>query len=109
MAHSPQVKAIKQNRNELAELIEGDLISIANELNNQGLLPDTAHREIVSSTASFQRANQLIQHVITRVKIDSTQYQVFYRVLVKHFDPEVLRHLLQELDGESVLYCKVCS
>ena len=101
------VRAIKQNCNELAELIEGNLITIANELNGQGLLPDPAHREIVNNPPSFQSANKLILHVITRVKINPAQYQVFYRVLENHFQADVLT--LPNLDGESVLYCTVCS
>ena len=109
MDDSSQVRAIKQNRNKLAELIQGDLISIANDLNAQRLLPDVTHGNIVSNPPSFQSANDLIQRGIAQVKIDPAKYEVFRGVLEKHFDPEVLRKLLPKLDGESVLYCMVCS
>ena len=108
MGDSPQVEAIKENGNKIAKLIKGNLIIISNDLK---LLTDQDYDEIVNAAAipPLQRANTLIQRVIAQVEIDPAQYEVFRGVLEKHFKPEVVRKILPKLDGESVLYCTVCS
>ena len=111
MGDSPQVAAIKKNGNAIAILIKENLITIANDLKWVKLLTDQDYDEIVNAAAipPLQRANTLIQRVIPQVKIDPAQYEVFRGVLEKHFKPEVVRKILPKLDGESVLYCTVCS
>ena len=110
MDDSPQVESIKQNRNKIVALIQGDLILIVNDLNGVKLLSDEGYDEIVNTQGNppLQRANNLIQRVIPQVEIDPAQYEVFCGVLEKHFKPEIVRKILPKLAGESVLYCTVC-
>ena len=111
MDYSPQVESIKQNRNKIVALIQGNLILIVNDLNGAKLLGDEGYDEIVNTPAipPLQRANNLIQRVIPQVEIDAAQYEVFCGVLEKHFKPEIVRKILPKLAGESVLYCTLCS
>ena len=106
---SPQVKAIKENANNIANLIKGDLITIANDLNLAKLLSEEGYDVIVNTPgiSPLQRANILIQRVIPQVEVDPAQYEVFCGVLEKYLNPEIVRKILPKLDGESVLYCKV--
>ena len=108
---SPQVEAIKENANKIANLIKGNLTTIANDLKHVKLLTDQDYDEIVSTPGipQLQRANTLVQHVIPQVEIDPAQYEVFRGVLEKHLNPDVLRKILPKLDGESVLFCSICS
>ena len=108
---SPQVEAIKENANVIENLIKGSLTAIANDLKWVKLLTDQDYDEIVDTRGNppLQRANTLIQRVIAQVEIDPAQYEVFRGVLEKHLNPEVLRKILPKLDGESVLFCIVCS
>ena len=106
-----QVKVVKENANKIAKLIKGNLTIIANDLQHVKLLTDQDYDEIVNAPAipPLQRANTLIQRVIAQVEVDPAQYEIFRGVLEKHLNPEVLRKILPKLDGESVLYCTVCS
>ena len=106
-----QVEVVKENANKIANLIKGNLTTIANDLKHVKLLTDEDYDEIVSTPAisPLQRANTLIQRVIPQVEVDPAQYEVFRGVLEKHLNPEVLRKILPKLDGESVLYCIVLS
>ena len=111
MGDSPQVEVVKENANKIAKLIKGNLIIIANDLQHVKLLTDQDYDEIVNAPAipPLQRANTLIQRVIAQVEVDPAQYEIFRGVLEKHLNPEVLRKILPKLDGESVLFCIVCS
>ena len=111
MGDSPQVEAIKESVNKIGKLIKGNLTTIANDLKWVKLLTDQDYDEIVDTRGNppLQRANTLIQSVIAQVEIDPAQYEVFRGVLEKHLNPEVLRKILPKLDGESVLFCIVCS
>ena len=103
MDDSPQVKAIKQNANDLAELIRGSLTLIANDLKGLRLLGDEDYDRIVitKATPPLERANYLLQCVITQVKIAPALYQDFYNVLQKYLNPQGLLKLLPEPEGES--------
>ena len=103
MDDSPQVKSIEQNTNTIAMLISGNLTLIANDLRE--LLDDLDYSRIVSTTATppLQRANDLIQCVITHIKVDPRKYQVLYSVIKKYRTLQVLLKKLPEPDGELVL------
>ena len=103
MDDSPQVKAIKQNTNELAKQIRGKLTFIANDLKDLQLLGDEDYDRVVNTKANppLERANDLLQFVITQVTIAPTLYQSFYNVLKKYLNPQVLLKLLPEPEGES--------
>ena len=98
MAH-----AIEEFANKIALAIQGNLITIPNDLKSKGLLGDEDYGRIVNTQATppLQRANDLVQCVITQVKIDPGQYQVFYSVLEKHPNLQVLLKMLPTPDGES--------
>ena len=111
MDASPQVNVIRENINKIANLVAGELIPIANDLNRVHLINGGSYDEIVDTRGNppLQRANTLIQRVIAQVEVDPAQYEVFRVVLEKHIKPDVLRETLPNLDGESVLYSMVCS
>ena len=98
-----QVKAIQQNTNDIAETIQGSLERIANDL--RGWLGDGDYDRILNTQVGtpFQRANDLVQRVITQVKIDPGQYQVFYSVLEKRGHLDGVLKKLPKPEGESVL------
>ena len=98
MAH-----AIEEFANKIALAIQGNLVTIPNDLKSKGLLGDEDYGRIVNTQAisPLQRANDLVQCVITQVKIDLTQYQVFYSVLEKYPNLQVLLKILPTPDGES--------
>ena len=102
MDDPPQVKAIKQNANDLAGLIRGNLTLIANDLKGLRLLGDEDYDRVVNAkvTPPLERANDLLQCIITPVKVAPTLYQDFYVVLEKYFNPQVLLKLLPEPEGE---------
>ena len=106
MADSAGLKAIKQQTNTIDKLIKGNLILVANDLKGLGWLGDQEYDTIVNNTATgaLQRANDLIQCVITQLEAVPTKYQDFYGVLKKHLNPEVLETILPQPGGESVLY-----
>ena len=112
MSISPQKekKVVAENANKIAKLIKGNLTTISNDLKHVKLLTDEDYDEIVDTRGNppLQRANTLIQRVITQVEIDTAQYEAFCGVLENHFNPEVVRKILPKLDGESVLFCMVC-
>ena len=103
MDDSPQVKAIKQNTNDLAKLICGNLTLIANDLKGLRLLGDEDYDRVVNTKATppLERANDLLQCIVTPVKIAPPLYQDFYNVLEKYLNPQVLLKLLPEPEGES--------
>ena len=96
-------QAIEQYANDIVLAIEGSLITIPNDLKSKGLLGDEDYDRIVNTQATppLQRANDLVQCVSRQVKIDPTQYQVFYSVLEKHPNLHSLLKILQKPDGES--------
>ena len=51
MGDSPQVEAIKESANTIANLIKGNLTTIANDLKHVKLLTDEDYDEIVSTPA----------------------------------------------------------
>ena len=108
MDGSPQVKAIEQNANDLAALIRGSLTLIANDLKGLRLLGDEDYDRIVNTKATppLERANDLLQCIITPLKIAPTLYQDFYDVLEKYLNPQVLLKLLPKPEGESC-YCTI--
>ena len=99
-----QVKAIQQNANQIAGAIQGNLEMIANDL--RGWLGDGDYGRIVTAQVGtpFQRANDLVQRVITQVEIDPGQYQFFYSVLEQYDNLHGVLRKLPEPEGESVLY-----
>ena len=111
MADSAGVKAIKQQTNIIDKLIKGNLILVANDLKGLGWLGDQEYDTIVNNTATgaLQRANDLIQCVITQLEAVPTKYRDFYGVLERHLNPEVLETILSSPGGESVLhFISVC-
>ena len=96
-------QAIEQYANDIVLAIEGSLITIPNDLKSKGLLGDEDYDRIVNTQATpqLQRANDLVQRVIAQVKLDPTQYQVFYSVLEKYPNLQVLLKILPTPDGES--------
>ena len=99
-----EVKAIEREANKIAELMQGNLLHIANDLKASRMLGDEDYDTIVNNTTpQFQRANYLLQRVITQVKTVQTQYQVFYDVLEKHLNPDVLARILPK-PGERQYY-----
>ena len=103
MIDSPQVKAIEQNAIHLAGLICGNLTLIANDLKGLRLLSDDDYDRVVNTKATppLKRANDLLQCMITPVKIAPTLYQDFYNVLEKYLNPQVLLYILPKPEGES--------
>ena len=103
MDDSPQVKAIEQNANVLAGLIRGNLTLIANDLKGLRLLGDEDYNRVVNAKATppLERANDLLQCIITPVKVAPTLYQDFYNVLEKYLHPQVLLNILPKPEGES--------
>ena len=108
MDNPPQVKAIEQNANDLAKLIRGNLTLIANDLKGLQLLGDEDYDRVVNTKATppLERANDLLQRIITPVKVASPLYQDFYNVLEKYLNPQVLLKLLPKPEGKSC-YCTV--
>ena len=102
MNDSREVKAIKQNVNDLAKLIRGKLTLIANDLKGLLLLSDEEYDRVVNTKATppLERANDLLQFVITQVERAPTLYQDFYNVLENYLNPQVLLKLLPEPEGE---------
>ena len=113
MGNSPQKEkeVVTENANKIAKLIKGSLTTISNDLKHVKLLTDEDYDEIVDTRGNppLQRANTLILSIIAQVEVDPAQYEVFRGVLENHLNLEVLRKILPKLDGESVLYCTVCS
>ena len=103
MDNPPQVTSIKQNANVLAELIRGNLTLIANDLKGLRLLGDEDYDRVVNTKATppLERANDLLQCMITPVKIAPPLYQDFYNVLEKYLNPQVLLKILPKPEGES--------
>ena len=103
MDDPPQVKSIKQNANDLAELIRGNLTLIANDLKGLRLLGDEDYDRIINTKATppLERANDLLQCIISPVKIAPTLYQDFYNVLEKYLNPQVLLKILPKPESES--------
>ena len=68
-------EAIEVHTCKIALSIEGSLTTIANDLKTKRLLSDEDYDRIVNTpaTSPLQRANDLVQCVITQVKIDPTQ------------------------------------
>lgn len=83
--------------------MQGNLVHIANDLKASRMLCDEDYDIIVNNTTipQFQRANYVLQHVITQVKTAQTQYQVFYDVLEKHLNPEILTMILPKTGDEA--------
>ena len=100
---SLQVKAIERNANIIAMLISGNLTLIANDLRE--LLDDLDYSRIVNTTATppLERAIDLIQCVITHIKVDPAKYEIFYSVIKKYRTLQALLKKLPEPDGELVL------
>ena len=98
MAH-----AIEEFANKIAQAIQGNLITIPNDLKSKGLLGDEDYDRIVNTQAisPLQRANDLVQCVSRQVKIDPGQYHVFCSVLEKHYNLHSLLKILPKPDGES--------
>ena len=98
---SSHVKAIEQNANNIAQLIKGNLALIANDLRE--LLGDLDYDRIVQTPAipQLERANDLVQCVLTQIKQDAMQYQVFYSAIAKHRNLQGLLRKLPKPDGES--------
>ena len=102
MDDSPQVKAIKQNVNALAELIHGNLTFIANDLKGKRLLDEQDYDRVVDTktTPPLEIANDLLRRIITQVERAPTLYQDFYNVLEKYLNPQVLLETLPKPEGE---------
>ena len=95
-------EAIEQYANQIALAIQGSLTTVGNELKSKGLLGDEDYGRIVhQATPPLQRANDLVQCVITQVQIDPTRYQVFYSVLEDHRNLQILLEILPKPNGES--------
>ena len=97
-------RAIEENTNSIAELITGNLTLIANDLKSEQLIGDEDYDRIVNTPANppLQRANDLLQRVITNVKTAPMLYEVFYSVLEKHCNLQALTEILPKPDGKSV-------
>ena len=97
MAH-----AIEEFANKIALAIQGNLTIIANDLKWKDLLGDEDYGKIVNTPAisQLQRANELVQCVSRQVQIDPGQYEVFYGVLEKHRNLQVLLKKLPKPNDE---------
>ena len=97
-----EAEAIQENTNHIAKAIQGNLVLIANDLRK--LLGDVDYDRILNAQITpFQRANDLVQCIITQVKTDSGQYQVFYSVLEKYPNLHGVLKKLPKPGGELVL------
>ena len=95
-------EAVGEHANTIALAIQGNLTTVGNELKSKGLLGDEDYGRIVhQATPPLQRANDLVQCVITQVQIDPTRYQVFYSVLEDHRNLQILLEILPRPNGES--------
>ena len=101
------VEAIQLHVNAFTKLIQGSIVSVCNDLKSQGLLGEEDYDGIVNGkNPPCERANDLIQLVITRVKVEALQYQVFYSILWdKHKNLHIWLKKLPESHCESVLHC----
>lgn len=83
--------------------MQGNLELIANDL--RGCLGDGDYDRIVNAQVGtpFQRANDLIQRIITQIRIDPGQYQVFYSVLEQHDNLHSVLKKLPKPESEAVL------
>ena len=96
-------QAIDEHANQIALAIQGSLTTVGNKLRPRGLLGDEEYGRIVDTQATppLQRVNDFVQCVSRQVKLDPTQYQVFYSVLEKYPNLQVLLEILPTPDGES--------
>ena len=98
MAYSPR-NILERHANMIAKTIEGKIIPIANDMRH--CLSDMDYSEIVNTPAipPLQRANTLVQRVITQVEVEPKQFHTFADVLKKHGMLSSVRELV-DLDGE---------
>ena len=93
---------IEEYASNIALAIQENLTIIANDLKCKRLLGDEDYGRIMDTTAipALQRANDLVQCVSRQVKIGPKQYELFYGVLEKHRNLQVLLKTLPKPDDE---------
>jgi len=98
MANSPR-NILERNANGIAKIIEGEIIPIANDM--KGCLGAMDYSRIVNTPAvpPLERANTLVQRVITQVEVEPKHFHTFTDVLKKHGKLSSVRSLVDP-DGE---------
>jgi len=98
MANSPR-NILERNANGIAKIIEGEIIPIANDMKD--CLGAMDYSRIVNTPAvpPLERANTLVQRVITQVEVEPERFHTFTDVLKKHGKLSSVRSLVDP-DGE---------
>ena len=98
MAYSPR-SILERNANGIAKIIEGEIIPIANDMKD--CLGPMDYSRIVNTPAvpPLERANTLVQRVITQVEVEPKQFHHFTNVLKKHGKLGPVKRLIDP-DGE---------
>ena len=109
MVYSPR-SVLEHNANGIAKIIEGEIIPIANDMKD--CLSDMDYSRIVNTPAvpPLERANTLVQRVITQVEVEPEQFQHFTGVLRNHGKLSSVRRLVDpdgEFDSFAILLSKL--
>ena len=103
MAYSPR-SILECNANGIAKIIEGEIVPIANDMKD--CLGPMDYSRIVNTPAvpPLERANTLVQRVITQVEVEPQKFHHFTKVLKKHGKLNSVKRLVDP-DGEfDILY-----
>ena len=99
---------LERSANGIAKIIEGELIPIATDLKAKSFLGDMEYNTIAKTPAipPLERANTLVQHVITQVDVAPEKFHHFTDVLKKHGKLSSVKRLIDP-DGEFDTHCKL--
>ena len=106
MAYSPR-RILECNANGIAKIIEGEIIPIANDMKD--CLGPMDYSRIVNTPAvpPLERANTLVQRVITQVEVEPQKFHRFTDVLKKHGKLSSVKRLVDP-DGEFDIFA-ICT
>ena len=106
MAYSPR-SILECNANGIAKIIEGEIVAIANDMKD--CLGPMDYSRIVNTPAvpPLERANTLVQRVITQVEVEPQKFHRFTDVLKKHGKLSSVKRLVDP-DGEFDIFA-ICT
>ena len=80
---TPQYKRVQQLAPELRVAVQHDLCGVSELLLKHGMITEESHEEFTDSrvAVSHVRASSLIRTVLSRIKIDSSKFETFVKVL----------------------------
>ena len=107
MAYSPRI-VLERNANGIAKIIEGEIVPIANDM--KSCLGPMDYSRIVKTPAvpPLERANTLLQCVITQVEVLPELFHTFTSVLKKHGKFRSVKRLVDP-DGEFDIFATLQS